>query len=284
MAAIYLNGRLVDRQHAVVSVYDHGFLYGDGIFEGLRFYNRKSFRLTDHLDRLFDSARYICLEIPQTRAQLEADTLACLTASGMENGYIRMVVSRGEGNLGLDPRSCPHPTIIIIVDAIKLYDAEMYERGMDIVTASTIRNHPNALDPRVKSLNYLNNILAKMEANRAGVPEAVMLNHLGHVAECTADNLFIVKGGVLATPPRHSGILDGITRRAVLELAARNAIEIREEVLTRHDLFSADEMFLTGTGAEIIPVTRVDARTIGNGKPGPVTCRLREAYHQLVRS
>jgi branched-chain amino acid aminotransferase len=284
MAAIYLNGKLVDRQHAVVSVYDHGFLYGDGVFEGLRFYGGKIFKLREHLDRLYDSARHIALAIPQDIDSLSADTVACVAASGMVDGYVRLVVSRGEGNLGLDPRSCPKPTVIIIADAIKLYPAEMYEQGMEVITAATIRNHPDALDPRVKSLNYLNNILAKLEANRAGVPEAIMLNHLGHVAECTADNIFIVKQGVLSTPARHSGLLDGITRRTVLELAERLKITAREETLTRHDLFTADEMFLTGSGAEIVPVTRVDARPIGQGTPGPVTGRLREAYHKLVRS
>jgi branched-chain amino acid aminotransferase len=284
MAAIYLNGKLVDRQHAVVSVYDHGFLYGDGVFEGLRFYGGKIFKLREHLDRLYDSARHIALAIPQDIDSLSADTVACVAASGMVDGYVRLVVSRGEGNLGLDPRSCPKPTVIIIADAIKLYPAEMYEQGMEVITAATIRNHPDALDPRVKSLNYLNNILAKLEANRAGVPEAIMLNHLGHVAECTADNIFIVKQGVLSTPARHSGLLDGITRRTVLELAERLKITAREETLTRHDLFTADEMFLTGSGAEIVPVTKVDARPIGQGTPGPVTGRLREAYHKLVRS
>jgi branched-chain amino acid aminotransferase len=284
MAAIYLNGKLVDRQHAVVSVYDHGFLYGDGVFEGLRFYGGKIFKLREHLDRLYDSARHIALAIPQDIDSLSADTVACVAASGMVDGYVRLVVSRGEGNLGLDPRSCPKPTVIIIADAIKLYPAEMYEQGMEVITAATIRNHPDALDPRVKSLNYLNNILAKLEANRAGVPEAIMLNHLGHVAECTADNIFIVKQGVLSTPARHSGLLDGITRRTVLELAERLKITAREETLTRHDLFTADEMFLTGSGAEIVPVTRVDARPIGQGTPGTVTGRFREAYHKLVRS
>lgn len=284
MAAIYLNGKLVDRDKAVISVYDHGFLYGDGVFEGLRFYNRKIFKLREHLERLYDSARHIALVIPQELAALAADTQACVAACGMDDGYIRLVVSRGEGNLGLDPRSCPNPTVTIIADAIKLYPAEMYEQGMEVVTAATIRNHPDALDPRVKSLNYLNNILAKLEANRAGVPEAVMLNHLGQVAECTADNIFVVRHGVLSTPARHCGILDGVTRRTVLDLAASLGVPNREETLTRHDLFTADEMFLTGTGAEIIPVTRVDARPIGSGKPGPVTARLREAYHKLVRS
>lgn len=284
MAAIYLNGKLVDRDKAVISVYDHGFLYGDGVFEGLRFYNRKIFKLREHLERLYDSARHIALVIPQELAALAADTQACVAACGMDDGYIRLVVSRGDGNLGLDPRSCPNPTVIIIADAIKLYPAEMYEQGMEVVTAATIRNHPDALDPRVKSLNYLNNILAKLEANRAGVPEAVMLNHLGQVAECTADNIFVVRHGVLSTPARHCGILDGVTRRTVLDLAASLGVPNREETLTRHDLFTADEMFLTGTGAEIIPVTRVDARPIGSGKPGPVTARLREAYHKLVRS
>lgn len=284
MAAIFLNGRLVDRQNAVISVYDHGFLYGDGVFEGLRVYNRKVFKLKEHLIRLYESARHIALVIPQTLEELAADTKACVEASGMSDGYVRLVVSRGEGNLGLDPRSCPKPTVVIIVDGIKLYPAEMYEQGMEVVTAATIRNHPDALDPRVKSLNYLNNILAKLEANRAGVPEAIMLNHLGHVAECTADNIFIVKNGVLSTPARHSGILDGVTRQTVLELAVKLGIPHREETLTRHDLFTADEMFLTGSGAEIVPVTKVDSRPIGPGTPGPITGKLRQAYHTLVRS
>jgi len=284
MAAIYINGKLVDREKAVVSVYDHGFLYGDGVFEGLRFYNRKIFKLREHLDRLYDSARHIALTIPQSIESLSAHTLACVADSAMTDGYIRLVITRGEGNLGLDPRSCPSPTVIIIADSIKLYPSEMYEQGMEVVTAATIRNHPDALDPRVKSLNYLNNILAKLEANRAGVPEAIMLNHLGQVAECTADNIFIIKHGVLLTPARHCGILDGITRRTVLELAGKLEIPYHEDTLTRYDLFTADEMFLTGTGAEIVPVTKVDARAIGSGKPGPFTARLREAYHNLVRS
>ncbi|MFM7113982.1 MAG: branched-chain-amino-acid transaminase [Planctomycetota bacterium] len=284
MSAIFLNGELVPRERAVVSVYDHGLLYGDGVFEGLRFYGGKVFKLREHLDRLEESARHIHLVIPSTMDALARDVEACVKASGMADGYVRLVVTRGVGNLGLDPRSCPRPQVIIIADAISLYPAEMYEKGMEIVTASTIRNHPNALSPRVKSLNYLNNIMAKLEAARAGVPEAIMLNHVGEVAECTADNIFVVERGRLRTPPRSAGILAGITRATVIDLARQASVPFAEETLTRHDIFAASEMFLTGTGAEIIPVTKVDGRPIGDGSPGPVTRLLRGKYHELVRS
>jgi branched-chain amino acid aminotransferase len=284
VSAIFLNGELVPRDRAVVSVYDHGLLYGDGVFEGLRFYNHKVFKLREHLDRLEESARHIHLVIPGTPDSLARDVEACVKASGMADGYVRLVVTRGVGNLGLDPRSCPKPQVFIIADAISLYPAEMYEKGMEIVTASTIRNHPNALNPRIKSLNYLNNIMAKLEAIRAGVPEAIMLNHVGEVAECTADNIFVIERGRLRTPPRSAGILAGITRATVIDLARQAGIIVAEETLTRHDVYAACEMFLTGTGAEIIPVTKVDGRPIGTGSPGPVTRRLREKYHELVRT
>ncbi len=284
MSAIYLNGERVPRERAVISVYDHGFLYGDGVFEGLRFYSGRVFKLREHLERLEESARHIHLVIPGTLDTLASDVEATVLASGMSDGYVRLIVTRGVGNLGLDPRSCPTPQVIIIADGISLYPVEMYEKGMEIVTASTIRNHPNALNPRIKSLNYLNNILAKLEAIRAGVPEAIMLNHMGEVAECTADNIFVVEKGRLRTPPRNAGILAGITRATVLDLARASGIETFEETLTRHDVYTADEMFLTGTGAEIIPVTRVDGRPIGNGSPGPVTRGLRGKYHELVRN
>lgn len=284
MPAIFLNGDLVPREAAVVSVYDHGLLYGDGVFEGLRFYNRKVFRLREHLERLEESARHIHLVIPASRESLARDVEACVKASGMADGYVRLVVTRGAGNLGLDPRSCPTPQVIIIADAISLYPPAMYEKGMEIITASTIRNHPNALNPRVKTLNYLNNIMAKLEAIRAGVPEAIMLNTLGEVAECTADNIFVVERGTVRTPPRSAGILAGITRATVIELARQAGFPVAEEAITRHDVYAACEMFLTGTGAEIIPVTTVDGRPIGGGSPGPVTARLRALYHDLVRS
>ncbi len=284
MSAIYLNGERVPRERAVISVYDHGFLYGDGVFEGLRFYSGRVFKLREHLERLEESARHIHLVIPGTLDTLANDVEATVLASGMSDGYVRLIVTRGVGNLGLDPRSCPVPQVIIIADGISLYPVEMYEKGMEIVTASTIRNHPNALNPRIKSLNYLNNILAKLEAIRAGVPEAIMLNHMGEVAECTADNIFVVEKGRLRTPPRNAGILAGITRATVLDLARASGIDTLEETLTRHDVYTSDEMFLTGTGAEIIPVTKVDGRPIGNGLPGPVTRSLRGKYHDLVRN
>lgn len=282
MAAIYLNGKIVDRAEAVVSVYDHGFLYGDGVFEGIRVYNGKIFKHREHIQRLYESARAIMLDIPMPPDALMQAVEQTVRAFGKPDGYIRLVISRGAGNLGIDPRKC-EPQVIIIVDDIQLYPKELYESGLEIITAATIRNHNNALNPRIKSLNYLNNILAKLEAIRAGCLEAIMLNTKGEVAECTADNIFLVKNGVLKTPPPDAGILLGITRNTILELAQAQGIPTLECNLTRLDVYTADECFLTGTGAEVIPVVKVDARPIGSGKPGPITRQLRERYQALVR-
>jgi branched-chain amino acid aminotransferase len=282
MAAIYLNGKILDRADAKVSVYDHGFLYGDGVFEGIRAYNGRVFRHREHIDRLYESARAVLLDIPMPPEALMRAVEDTVKAHGKPNAYIRLVVSRGGGNLGLDPRKC-EPNVVIIVDDIQLYPVELYESGLEIITASTIRNHPNALSPRVKSLNYLNNIMAKTEAIRAGCLEAIMLNMEGHVAECTGDNIFIVKHGELKTPPPEAGILVGITRNAVMELSRGAGIPTHECTLTRHDVYTADECFLTGTAAEVIAVVKVDGRPIGNGKPGPTTRRLRELFQKFVR-
>jgi branched-chain amino acid aminotransferase len=283
MTRVSINGKLFDKADAKVSVYDHGLLYGDGVFEGIRIYAGKVFKLREHIDRLYESARHIRLEIPMSHQAMSEAVVATVQANNKTEGYIRLVVTRGVGNLGIDPRSCAEPQVIIIVDDISLYPAELYEKGLEIVTASTIRNHPNALNPRIKSLNYLNNILAKLEAIRAGVQEAIMLNHNGEVAECTADNIFVVKRGVLRTPPEHAGILEGVTRNTVIELAQAAKIPFQEATLTRHDVYAADECFLTGTGAEVIPVVKCDDRPIGSGKPGPVTRQLRERFFQLAR-
>jgi branched-chain amino acid aminotransferase len=280
---VYINGKLVDKADARISVFDHGLLYGDGVFEGIRVYAGKVFRLREHIDRLYDSARHIKLEIPLGREQMSEAVNATVRANAKKEGYIRLIVTRGAGTLGLDPRKTTDPQIIIIVDDISLYPAELCENGLEIVTAATIRNHEAALSPRIKSLNYLNNILAKMEAIQAGCLEALMLNHKGEVAECTGDNIFLVKHGVLRTPPPDAGILEGVTRNAILELARAANIPVQETTLTRHDVFAADECFLTGTAAEIIPVVKCDGRVVGSGKAGPVTRQLREAFHQLTR-
>jgi branched-chain amino acid aminotransferase len=283
MTRIYINGKLYDKNEAKVSVYDHGFLYGDGVFEGIRIYGGKVFRLREHIDRLYESARHVWLEIPLHREQMTQAVLDTVKANDKRDGYIRLIVSRGDGGLGLDPRKCKEPQIIIIVDDISLYPKEFYDNGLEIITASTIRNHHNALNPRIKSLNYLNNILAKIEAVRAGCHEAIMLNHNGEVAECTGDNLFIVKHGQLRTPPSSAGILEGITRNAVIELARLADLPVEEITLTRHDVYAADECFLTGTAAEVIAVVKCDGRLIGDGRPGPITRQLRERFQQLVR-
>ncbi len=283
MNRVYINGKLFDKAEAKVSVYDHGFLYGDGVFEGIRIYAGKVWRLREHIDRLYESAGHIHLEIPLSREAMTQAVLDTVRANAKQEGYIRLVVTRGPGTLGLDPDTCRDPQVIVIVDNISLYPAELYEKGMEIVTAPTIRNHPNALNPRIKSLNYLNNILAKIEAHRAGCPEALMLNHKGEVAECTGDNVFVVKHGLLRTPPPDAGILEGVTRNAVIELARTAGIPFQEAALTRHDIYAADECFLTGTAAEVIAVVKCDDRVIGSGKPGPITRQLRERFHQLVR-
>ena len=279
---IWINGKFFDKLDATVSVYDHGLLYGDGVFEGIRIYSGKVFKHKEHTDRLFDSAKAIALTIPLTPAQMMKAVEDTVAENKKVDGYIRLIVTRGAGNLGLDPRKC-EPNVIVIVDDISLYPKELYENGLEVITSSYIRNHPNATNPRVKSLNYLNNILAKIEAIRAGCLEAIMLNHKGEVAECTGDNLFVVKGGVLRTPPPDAGILEGVTRNLVIELAERAGIPFKEATMTRHDVYVADEIFLTGTAAEVIAVTKVDDRVVGNGKQGPITKRLREMFTKAVR-
>jgi branched-chain amino acid aminotransferase len=280
---VYISGKLYDKADARISVYDHGLLYGDGVFEGIRIYDGEIFRLREHVDRLYQSARSIRLEIPMSQEQMAEAITDTVTANAKRNGYIRVVVTRGAGYLGLDPRKASNPQIIVIVDDISLYPTELYEHGMELVTVSTIRNHPNALNPRIKSLNYLNNILAQIEAVQAGCVEALMLNHKGEVAECTGDNIFLVKHGILKTPPMDAGILEGITRNAVIDLAREAGIAVQETALTRHDVYTADECFLTGTAAEVVPVVKCDSRVIGTGKPGPITRKLRELFHQLAR-
>ena len=281
---IYINGEYFSRENAKVSVYDHGLLYGDGVFEGMRIYSGRVFRLQEHLVRLWESAAAIALPMPLSIEKLTDDVNECVKKNGLEDGYIRLIVTRGAGPLGLDPYKCSDPQVIIIADKISLYPDQMYQDGLELVTAATIRNHPAALSPRIKSLNYLNNIMAKMEGLKAGCVEAVMLNTKGEVAECTGDNLFIVRHGELYTPPIDAGILEGITRGAVLELAVEAGINTHQAPLTRHDIFIADECFLTGSAAEVIAAVKLDDRVIGDGKPGPVTNQLNEAFRKLVRA
>jgi len=283
MTKVYIGGNLVDKEQAVISVYDHAFLYGDGVFEGIRVYGGKVFLLAEHIDRLYESARAIRLEIPMSKVDLTAAVNSTVAANGLSEGYVRLVITRGAGYLGLDPRKTANPQIIIIADTITLYPPETYQQGLKLVTASTIRNHPQALSARIKSLNYLNNILAKIEGIDGGCVEALMLNHTGEVAECTGDNIFIVHRGMLKTPPVDAGILEGITRNAVIRLARDAKIPVAETTLLRHDIYVADECFLTGTAAEVVPVTSLDARPIGNGKPGPVTKDLLERFRKLTR-
>lgn len=280
---IFINGKYYDKENAKISVYDHGLLYGDGVFEGLRSYSGKVFRLQQHLDRLWESAKAILLAIPMSQAEVSKAIVETLAKNNIKDGYIRLVVTRGAGALGIDPNRCSDPQVIIITDHIALYPKELYENGLEIITASTIRNHPQALSARIKSLNYLNNIMAKLEGLQAGCQEALMLNHLGHIAECTADNIFLVKHGQLFTPPLDAGILEGITRDAIIDLAKEAKIVVREETLTRHDAYTADEVFLTGSGAEVIPVVKIDNRVIGDGKPGPMTKELTKRFHELTR-
>jgi branched-chain amino acid aminotransferase len=280
---IFIDGKYYSERDAKISVFDHGLLYGDGVFEGIRAYNGRVFKLKEHIDRLYCSAKAILLEIPMTPAELCKATVETIRANKLRDCYVRLVVTRGVGNLGLNPRSCKQASVIIIAGKIQVYPPELYARGMEIVTVPTVRNLHSAVNPAIKSLNYLNNILAKIEANNAGVEEAVMLNAEGFVAECTADNIFIIKQGALLTPPLSAGALYGITRGTVMELAELIGIKGTETNLTRYDLFNADECFLTGTGAEIMPVIKIDGRVIGSGKPGALSKKLIGEYHALTK-
>ncbi len=281
---IYIDGKFLDEKNAKISVFDHGLLYGDGVFEGIRAYNGRVFKLKEHVDRLFCSAKAILLNIPISAPQMVRAVVEACRRNQVRDGYIRLVVTRGVGTLGLNPNRCKDPSVIIIAGSIQLYPPELYERGMDIVTVPTTRNLHSALNPAIKSLNYLNNILAKIEANNAGCEEAIMLNAEGFVAECTGDNLFIVKDNELSTPPLAAGALYGITRGVVIDLARKFGIKVNEPNLTRYDLFNADECFLTGTGAELVPVVKIDGRVVGTGKPGPHTRRLIEQYRTLTNA
>ncbi len=281
---IYLNGKLLEKEQARISVFDHGLLYGDGVFEGIRSYDGVVFKLKEHIDRLYESAHTIMLEIPLTKDQMIKAVVDTLKANNLRDAYIRLVVTRGEGDLGLDPRKCKEPTIFIIADKIVLYPDKYYRFGLEIITVPTQRNVAEALNPQIKSLNYLNNILAKIEAATCGVEEAIMFNSQGYVAECTGDNIFIIKKGILITPPTYTGILKGITRGVVMDLAKEAGAAVEENVFTRHDLYNADECFLTGTAAEIIPVVKIDSRVIGGGKPGKITLRLMREFKRVTRT
>lgn len=280
---VFIDGKYYDERAAKISVFDHGLLYGDGIFEGIRAYNGRVFKLREHIDRLFYSAKAILLQIPMSHTDIMRAVVGACRMNKIRDGYIRLLVTRGVGTLGLNPNRCKNPSVIIIADKIQLYAPAFYQRGMEIITVPTTRNLHSALNPAIKSLNYLNNILAKIEANNAGVEEAVMLNAEGYVAECTGDNLFIVKNGALMTPPLSAGALYGITRQVVMELAEEEGLVVSEPNLTRYDLFNADECFLTGTGAEIVPVVKIDGRVVGSGKPGPITRKLEEEYRALTK-
>ncbi len=281
---VYISGTFYPKSEAKISVYDHGLLYGDGVFEGMRAYAGKVFRLPEHVTRLYESARSILLDIPMSQEAMAAATNETIAKNGLVDAYIRLVVTRGAGALGLDPGRTSNPQVIIIADHIALYPKELYENGLEIITAATIRNHPSALNPRIKSLNYLNNIMAKIEGLQAGCQEALMLNAQGEVAECTGDNIFILRNGTLLTPSINAGILEGITRNTVIELAEKAGIQVSQTSLSRHDIYTADECFLTGSAAEVIPVIKLDSRKIGDGTVGPITKQLGKAFHELVRS
>jgi branched-chain amino acid aminotransferase len=281
---IYIDGKYYDEKNAKVSVFDHGLLYGDGIFEGIRAYNGRVFKLKEHIDRLFDSAKAILLKIPLSHAEVMRAVVETCRRNKIRDGYIRLVVTRGVGTLGLNPNRCKTPSLIIIAGKIQLYPEAYYQKGLEIITVPTTRNLHSALNPAIKSLNYLNNVMAKIEANNGGCEEALMLNAEGFVSECTGDNIFIVKGGHLYTPPLSAGALYGITRLVVMDMAREDGLTVSEPNLTRYDLFIAEECFLTGTGAELIPVVKIDGRVIGTGKPGPVTKRLVSEYHALTKS
>lgn len=280
---IYLNGKMLEKEQAVVSVFDHGLLYGDGAFEGIRSYNSLVFKLQEHIERLYETMHTMMIRCPLSQDEMAQAIVDTLKANNLTNAYIRVIVTRGEGDLGLDPKKClGKPNIIIITDKITLYPEALYNNGMEIITVSTVRNHPEAINPQLKSLNYLNNILAKIEAGNAGYNEAIMMDHQGFVAECTGDNIFIIKNGVIRTPSQ--GILKGITRQVVLNIAADLKIKASECLLTRHEVYVADECFLTGTAAEIIPVVKVDGRDIGDGKPGPVTKQIMDQFHVATQN
>ena len=278
---IFLNGKFVEEEDAKVSVFDHGFLYGDGGFEGIRAYGRCVFRLKEHVKRLYETAHTLMIKIPMTQEEMISAVVDTLKQNGIDDGYVRLIVTRGVGDLGLDPKKCKgEPNVIIIADKITLYPAELYEKGMEIITVPTVRNHPEALNPQLKSLNYLNNILAKIEAGNAGFNEAIMMDAGGYVAECTGDNIFIVKDGEMFTPME--GRLKGITLDAVVDLARQENIQVHEAWMTRHEIYNADECFLTGTAAEIVPIVKVDGRGIGGGIPGRVTKKMLEKFKALV--
>lgn len=279
---IYLNGEFVEKESAKISIFDHGLLYGDGVFEGIRSYNGRVFKLDEHLDRLYDSAKAIMLFIPLSKSEFKNAILETLKRNNLKDAYIRAVVTRGEGDLGLDPKKCPEPFVFIIADKIVLYAEKFYKEGLEVITVSVRRNTPEAVNPRIKSLNYLNNILAKIEANTVGVLEAIMLDKDGYVAECTGDNIFIVRNRELITPSLHIGVLDGITRKTVIEIAETLKITTHEKAFTQYDIYTADECFLTGTAAEIIPVVKVDSRKIGDGTPGKITLKLIESFKKLT--
>jgi len=281
---VNINGEIFSPEDAKISVFDHGLLYGDGVFEGIRFYNNKIFKFDEHIKRLDESARHILLKLPMSIEEIKQETIKTIKAGKMKNGYIRLIVTRGIGTLGISPYKCEKAQLIIIVDVISLYPEELYKNGMEIITVPTQRNMSEAVSPRVKSLNYLNNVLAKIEAVNAGFEEAIMLNKYGFVAECTGDNIFIIKNGTLITPPAYMGALEGITRNVVMEIATEMNIPVKQRVMSRHDVFTSDECFLTGTAAEVIPVTKVDGRSIGDGKVGEITEKLRKAFVKLTQT
>lgn len=281
---IYIDGTFYSKADAKISVFDHGLLYGDGVFEGIRAYDGLCFCLDEHIERLFRSARAIALEIPITRAEFADLIIETLKRNNLRSGYVRPIVTRGVGDLGLDPRKCPKPSVLIMADKLTLYPKDAYDDGLEIAIVSTRRNLATALSPQIKSLNYLNNILARLEVNRMGVGEGLMLNAEGYIAEATADNIFIVRGGVIDTPAVHCGALPGITRACVIELATGAGIEVRETTLTPYDVYTADECFLTGTGAEVVPVRAIEGRPVGDGKPGPMTKKLLELFKKITRT
>ena len=280
---VFISGNFFDKENAKISVFDHGLLYGDGVFEGMRSYNGKVFRLRDHMLRLWKSAKALLIEIPMTHEEMEAAVNETLKVNGIKDGYIRLLVTRGIGTLGLEAHLCSNPQVVIIAAHLAMYPAELYEKGLDIVTASTVRTNPSMASPQIKSMNYLNNIMAKIEGHLAGCAEVLMLNTKGEVAECSGDNIFIVSKGTLHTPPPEAGILEGITRQTVIDIATEQGILVKEAPMTRYDIFVADECFLTGSGAELIPVVRLDGRPIGNGKPGEMTKKLLDQFQEETK-